>query len=266
MYSLRFDMRSPDWGSASTTELYETALEMSRYADANGAVSVMVSEHHCSSDGYVPAPLILASAIATATERVPIQIGALLLPLHDPVRIAEDMVILDHLSHGRVSYIMAVGYRPEESAMFGRDFRKRGRRMEECLEVLRQAFTGEPFEYDSRPVLVRPKPFTPGGPTLFMGGHSERVIKRAARFGMGVLTEGGTGLEALYREECEKHGNEPGLFIDAPEGSVSSAFVAEDPDEAWQEYGPYLLPDAKMYAEWMGGDHVAITKSSAVHL
>jgi len=60
MYSLRFDMRCPDWGSASPTELYQTAIEMARYAEANGAVSLMVSEHHHSSDGYLPSPLILA--------------------------------------------------------------------------------------------------------------------------------------------------------------------------------------------------------------
>jgi alkanesulfonate monooxygenase SsuD/methylene tetrahydromethanopterin reductase-like flavin-dependent oxidoreductase (luciferase family) len=239
---------------------------MARYAEANGAVSLMVSEHHHSSDGYLPSPLILASALAATTERISIMVGALLLPLHDPVRIAEDMVILDHVSRGRVSHIVAVGYRPEEYAMLGRDFRARGRRMEECLGVLRDAFTAEPFDYEGRKVWVRPAPFTPGGPTLFMGGHSERVIRRAARFGLGVLTEGSTGLEAVYREECKKHGTTPGAFIDAPAGSVSSAFVAENPEAAWQEYGPYLLHDARMYAEWMGGDHDSITKSSAVDI
>jgi alkanesulfonate monooxygenase SsuD/methylene tetrahydromethanopterin reductase-like flavin-dependent oxidoreductase (luciferase family) len=236
---------------------------MARYADANGAISLLVSEHHHSSDGYLPSPLVLASAMAAVTERIPIQVGALLLPLHDPVRIAEDMVILDHVSRGRVSHIVAVGYRPEEYGMLGRDFKARGRRMEECLEVLRSAFTGEPFEYDGRRVWVRPAPFTQGGPTLFMGGHSARVIRRAARFGLGVLTEGGTGLESLYREECEKQGTTPGMFIDSPPGSVNSAFVAEDPDAAWQDYGPYLLHDARMYAEWMGADHAATSKSTA---
>jgi len=266
MYSLRFDMRCPEWGSASATELYQTAVEMAHYAETNGGVSVLISEHHHSSDGYLPSPLILASAVAAATERVPIMIGALLLPLHDPVRIAEDMVVLDHISRGRVSYIVAVGYRPEEYAMLGHDFRGRGRRMEECLGVLRDAFAAEPFEYEGRSVWVRPAPFTPGGPTLLMGGHSERVIRRAARFGLGVLTEGQTGLESVYREECEKCGTTPGTFADAPAGSVGSAFVAVDPDAAWEEYGPYLLHDARMYAGWMGDDHDAVSKSSAVDI
>lgn len=263
MFSLRFDMRCPDWGKASVTDLYQAAVEMARYADLNGALSVMASEHHHSRDGYLPAPLVLASAIAGATSRIPIQIGALLLPLHDPVRIAEDMVILDHLSRGRVSYIMAVGYRPEEYSMLGRDFAARGRRMDECLGVLRRCFSGEPFDYQGRRVWLRPKPFSAGGPALFMGGHSKAAVRRAARYGMGMLTEGGTGLEAFYRDECAKAGTQPGTFYDSPPGSVSSAFVAEDPDAAWKEYGPYLLHDAQMYAEWMGSDHQAITKSGA---
>lgn len=263
MFSLRFDMRCPDWGKASATDLYQAAIEMARYAEAHGGTSLMISEHHHSSDGYVPSPLVLASAFAGVTARIPIQIGALLLPLHDPVRIAEDMLILDHVSRGRVAYIMAVGYRPEEYGMLGRDFAARGRRMDECLEVLRRCFSGEPFEYQGRRVWLRPKPLSPGGPTLFMGGHSKAAIRRAARFGMGVLTEGATGLEGFYREECAKAGTQPGLFFDSPPGSVSSAFVAEDPDTAWKEYGPYLLHDAKMYAQWMGSDHPASTKSTA---
>lgn len=263
MLILRFDMRCPEWGEASPADLYAAAVEMSRYGEQHGAAVVVVSEHHHSDDGYLPSPLVLASAIAAVTERIPIQVAALLLPLHDPIRIAEDMVVLDHLSRGRVSYVLAVGYRPEEYAMFGHDFGSRGRRMEESLEVLRKAFSGEPFEYQGRRAWVRPRPCTPGGPALFMGGHSRIAVRRAARFGLGVMTEGGTGLQDLYVEECRKHGHEPGPFIDPPAGGASSAFVAEHPDEAWERYGPYLLHDAQTYAAWMGAGHDSVSKSTA---
>ena len=119
-------MRCPDWSEAGPAELYAAALAMSRYAEEHGALSVVVSEHHHSPDGFLPSPLVLASAIAARTKKIPIQVGALLLPLHDPIRIAEDMVVLDHISGGRVSYVLAVGYRPEEYGMFGQDFRGRG--------------------------------------------------------------------------------------------------------------------------------------------
>jgi alkanesulfonate monooxygenase SsuD/methylene tetrahydromethanopterin reductase-like flavin-dependent oxidoreductase (luciferase family) len=262
MFTLRFDMRAKD-GPGSAADLYAAAVEMAEWGERNGAVAAMVSEHHASSDGYLPSPLLLASAIAARTTGLPVQVAALLVPLHDPVSLAEQMAVLDLISRGRVSYICAVGYRPEEYAMFGRDFRARGRRMEESLTVLRRAWTGEPFEYAGRPVWVTPRPATPGGPLLFMGGNSATVVRRAARLGMGMLTQGGDpALEQLYRDACAEYGTKPQLFINPTGDAPMSCFVAEDPDRAWRELGPYLLHDAQMYAAWMG-ESGAISKSVA---
>jgi alkanesulfonate monooxygenase SsuD/methylene tetrahydromethanopterin reductase-like flavin-dependent oxidoreductase (luciferase family) len=262
MFMLRFDMRAKD-GPASAADLYATAVEMAAWGEAQGAITAAVSEHHASPDGYLPAPLVLASAIAARTTRLPIQVAALLVPLHDPIALAEQMAVLDLLSRGRVSYVCAVGYRPEEYAMFGRDFRTRGRRIEESLGVLRRAWTGEPFEYQGRPVCVTPRPATPGGPVLFMGGNSPAAVRRAARLGMGMLTQGGdASLEKLYRDTCAEYGTTPQLFMNPTGDAPMSAFVAEDPDRAWRELGPYLLHDAQMYAAWMG-ESTAITKSVA---
>jgi alkanesulfonate monooxygenase SsuD/methylene tetrahydromethanopterin reductase-like flavin-dependent oxidoreductase (luciferase family) len=262
MFTLRFDMRAKD-GPGTAAELYAAAVEMAVFGERNGAVAALVSEHHASPDGYLPAPLLLASAIAACTERLPIQVAALLVPLHDPIALAEQMAVLDLLSRGRVSYVCAVGYRPEEYAMFGRDFRGRGRRMEESLAALRLAFRGEPFEYEGRNVCVTPRPMTPGGPTLFMGGNSPAAVRRAARLGMGMLTQGGDPeLEQIYRDACAEHGTRPQLFINPLGDTPVSCFVAEDPERAWRELGPYLLHDAQMYAAWMG-ESGAISKSVA---
>jgi alkanesulfonate monooxygenase SsuD/methylene tetrahydromethanopterin reductase-like flavin-dependent oxidoreductase (luciferase family) len=262
MFTLRFDMRAKD-GTGSAPDLYAAAIEMAAWGEQHGAVAAVVSEHHASADGYLPAPLLLASAMAARTARLPIQVAALLVPLHDPIELAEQMAVLDLISRGRVSYVCAVGYRPEEYAMFGRDMKGRGRRMEECLAVLRRAWTGEPFAYEGRPVCVTPRPVTPGGPILMMGGNSEVVVRRAARLGMGVLTMGGNpALEEIYRRACAEHGTTPQLFVN-PTGDVpASCFVAEDLERAWRELGPYLLHDAQMYASWMG-ESEAISKSVA---
>lgn len=262
MFTLRFDMRARD-GTGSAPDLYAAAIEMAVWGEQHGALAAVVSEHHASSDGYLPAPLLLASAMAARTARIPIQVAALLVPLHDPIELAEQMAVLDLISRGRVSYVCAVGYRPEEYAMFGRDMKARGRRMEESLAVLRRAWTGEPFAYEGRPVCVTPRPATPGGPILMMGGNSEAVVRRAARLGMGMLTMGGNpGLEAIYRRACAEYGTTPQLFVN-PTGDVpASCFVAEDPERAWRELGPYLLHDAQMYAAWMG-EGEAISKSVA---
>jgi alkanesulfonate monooxygenase SsuD/methylene tetrahydromethanopterin reductase-like flavin-dependent oxidoreductase (luciferase family) len=254
LFTMRFDMRAPKDGPASARDLYAAALEMAAFGEKHGCLALQVSEHHASPDGYLPAPLLLASAMAARTERLPIQVAALLVPLHDPIELAEQMAVLDLLSGGRVSYVCALGYREAEYAMFGREMRKRGRRMDQCLQAMRRAWTGEPFVFEGRSVRVTPTPLTPGGPALLLGGSSLPAVRRAARLGLGMVTQGGDpSLAPLYREECKRAGHEPGLFIHPPSGTVTSAFVAEDPDRAWAEWGPHLLHDARMYAAWMGG-------------
>ena len=137
--------------------------------------------------------------------------------------------------------------------MFGRDFARRGSRIEECLTVLQQEWTGQPFDLNGRPVRVTPTPLSAGGPRLLMGGNSAAVAKRAARLGLGMLAQGtNPKLSEIYDQECRKLGTAPGVCINPPSGSVTSAFISKDPDRAWAALGPYLLHDAQAYAAWMG--------------
>src|SRR5438128_1573947 len=130
--SIRFDMRSPAFG-LPTSDLYEAMLDMAAFADSNAFTAIVVSEHHSSEDGYLPSPLIAASAIAARTSRIAITVAALLVPLYEPLKLAEDIAVLDHLSRGRVSYVVGVGYRPDECALFGVDFDWRGAIVENNL-------------------------------------------------------------------------------------------------------------------------------------
>lgn len=263
MFMLRFDMRAPVDGPAAIGDLYQSAITMSEWGEANGAVSIVLSEHHGSPDGYLPSPMVLAAAIAARTTSVPITVAALLLPLHDPVRIAEDMAVLDILSHGRVLYVLGLGYRPEEYAMFGQSLATRGQRMEECIEVLQRARSGDAFEYDGRTVRVTPAPFTPGGPMLMYGGGSTAAARRAARMGMSFFAQTGEGdLEATYLAESAAHGREPGMCMIPAPGSATTMFVAEDVDRGWEQLGPFMLHDAQMYASWLL-DSAAASKSTA---
>jgi alkanesulfonate monooxygenase SsuD/methylene tetrahydromethanopterin reductase-like flavin-dependent oxidoreductase (luciferase family) len=112
-------------------------------------------------------------------------------------------------------------------------------------------------------VRVLPKPATPGGPPILLGGASAAAVRRAARLGLGMITQGvAPALETLYREECARAGRTPGAFINPPTDTVTSAFVAEDPDAAWERIGPYLLHDARMYAAWLE-DGDAVSRSDA---
>ena len=137
--------------------------------------------------------------------------------------------------------------------MFGRSLGERGARMEACLTALRTAWTGEPFEFEGRPVQVTPTPTTPGGPLLMYGGGSVAAARRAARFGLSFFAQtSNPGLEAAYADECARVGTTAGMCIVPAPGAATTMFVAEDVDEGWDRFGPYLLHDARMYAAWLG--------------
>ncbi len=248
MFTLRFDMRAPDTG-APAPALYEAALGMARWSESRGALAVIVSEHHVTGDGYLPAPMILATALAARTTTVAITVAVVLLPLYDPVRLAEEMIVLDLVSGGRVGYVAALGYRPEEYELFGVEFSRRGRIADELLPVLLAARTGEPFDHRGRVVQLAPAPVTPGGPRVAWGGGSVPAARRAGRFGLDFFAQSDApGLEDAYLAACREHGHEPGWCMLPPRDLATTVFVAEDVDRAWDELGPYLMHDATSYA------------------
>src|SRR5271169_1150584 len=116
--SLKFDLRAPAFG-ADPADLYAAALDMCSWADAAGFDCVRFLEHHGSDDGYCPSPLVMAAAAAARTSRIRIRVRALILPLHDPLRIAEDAAVVDVISRGRLELVVAAGYVQSEFAMFG---------------------------------------------------------------------------------------------------------------------------------------------------
>lgn len=263
MFTMRFDMRAPSFG-ATTTDLYAAAIEMAAFAESRGALAAMVCEHHTMDDGYLPSPLILATAMAARTTTLAITTAALILPLYDTVRLAEDIVVLDIISGGRVSYIMAIGYVPEEFDHHGVDFTGRGRLVEGQLALLLRAKTGESFEHEGRRIHVTPAPVTPGGPTIMWGGGSPAAAKRAGRFGLGFLAQGGgPELEEIYAEAARQAGHEPGLCFVPPLDTATTVFVADDLDDAWDELGPHLLHDVQAYAAInVGNTHTASLSSA----
>ena len=169
-FGLRFDFRNPDLAQTSTAERYQAALDMAEWADRLGCLSIAVSEHHGSADGYLPSPVPLLAAMAARTTTVRFTIAALIAPFHDPLRLAEDLIVLDNLTRGRVDLIVAGGYVHEEFAMFDVPMGERPQRVTETVQVLRSAFTGAPFEFRGRTVHLTPAPFSPNGPAILLGG------------------------------------------------------------------------------------------------
>jgi alkanesulfonate monooxygenase SsuD/methylene tetrahydromethanopterin reductase-like flavin-dependent oxidoreductase (luciferase family) len=266
MFTLRFDMRAPGWG-APATDLYAAAIDMCAWAETRGAVLAVLSEHHGADDGHLPAPLMLASAIAARTRTLAVLLAAVPVPLWDPVRLAEEMAVLDLISRGRVSYAFGVGHRSQEYDHFGVDMATRGRKADEILAVLGPLVHGEPVEYRGRMVRVTPRCGTSSGPMVLIAGGSKAAARRAGRFGLGFVSQTDSpGLKEFYEEQCRAHGHDPGIVQFPVPGLPTAVFVADDVDQAWDELGPHLLHDAVMAASYRPQDNsvASITRADSV--
>jgi alkanesulfonate monooxygenase SsuD/methylene tetrahydromethanopterin reductase-like flavin-dependent oxidoreductase (luciferase family) len=249
MYMMRFDLRAPGRAPAERSALHRAVIDMSAWADERECTAIVVSEHHASDDGYLSTPFMLAAAIAAVTANTPIVVGAALLPLYDPVRLAEEILTLDHLSQGRALVVLGLGYRPEEYELFGVDFSRRGRIADEklpyLLELLREAGAG------GTSARVTPPPFTSPMPMLAWGGRSKAAARRAGRNGIGFFAQAKLpGLEDTYRETAIETGHEPGLCVLPDADAPLIVFVHDDVDAGWREVGPSMLADATRYWEW----------------
>ncbi|RVT91125.1 LLM class flavin-dependent oxidoreductase [Sphingomonas crocodyli] len=254
MFTFRFDMRAPSFG-APARDLYTAAIEMTEWAEDKGLLAALLCEHHGAEDGYLPAPLILASAIAARTKKVPLSIAIIQLPFYDPVRLAEEMSVIDIISGGRVSYVGGLGYLPAEYEMMGEDFKSRGKIADEKLSLLLKAKTGEPFEHEGRRIHVTPPPFTPGGPRMGWGGGSPPAARRAGKHGLDFMAQKeNPALGELYAETCRANGHTPGACFLPPRDMPTTTFVAEDVDKAWEELGDFLMHDVLSYAKWNEGN------------
>lgn len=253
MFTLRFDMRAP-YAATSIIELYASAIEMCAWAESRGAVVAVLSEHHGTEDGHLAAPNILAAAIAARTTQLGILLAAVPIPFWDPVRLAEEICALDIISKGRVSYAFGVGHRPEEYEHFGLDMRSRGKLADEHLRLLLQLLRGEAVEYDGRCIQVTPR-VAGGAPNLLIAGGSRAAARRAARYGLGFISQtAAPELREFYDSACRANGHQPGAVQFPVPGAPTAVFVADDPDEAWEELGPFLLHDAVTAAAYRHGD------------
>ncbi|MFJ3212604.1 LLM class flavin-dependent oxidoreductase [Streptomyces flaveolus] len=278
---LRYDLRAPSFGPTSA-ELVAAALEQATFADAHGFERVQISEHHHTEDGYCPSPFVVAAAFAARTSQLRIRLSALILTLHDPVRAAEDLAMLDIVSNGRAEAVVAAGYREIEFRMLGRDYADRGTRLREAITALRAAWTGEPFEYDGRRALVRPRPVQPAGPPLILGGSTRRAARRAAEIGDG-FDPTDPELIADYLEACTDARRTPGEA--RPRVGPFFVHVSEDPERDRARLAPHVhhemtqyarwaaigspvggAPDLPIEAVWTDGSHVVLTPEECVEL
>lgn len=247
VFNLRYDLRQPEICTATSAEMYQTAIDQCAWGEKNGFPAAHLSEHHASPDGYCPTPLLLASAVAARTQSMMIYIAALIAPLHHPVRLAEELAVLDTISRGRILPIISAGYREEEFAAIGKTLADRKEYMEMIGPFLNQAWTGQPFEHEGKDICITPPPHSQPRPPILMGGSSRAAARRAARDADFFIPSGPEIFE-LYREELAKLDKpDPGPMAAS---STSVVFVAEDPDAYWQQIAPHLQHETNMYAAW----------------
>ena len=254
-----FTGQSPPGSDRTFRREYHDVVELARLAETLGFDSVWVSEHHGSSDGYLPSLLPVLGALATATDRMLLGTGVLLVPFHHPLRLAEDAAVVDQLSGGRVVLGLGLGWREEEFRMFGIPSNERLRRTIETVEILRRAWTGERFSYEGKifrldEVLLTPPPAKDEGPPIYLGGHVEAAVRRAGRLGDGYIRSR-SGLDAAKEalrwaeEGAREAGKDPEALGFA---LLQNAFVWEDGD-AWEVVRDGVAHQLGVYPAWSAG-------------
>jgi len=248
--SLYSSIANPPAGTDLDRCVRET-IEEAVTAEACGFQGFYFGEHHQDRDGFLPSPLVVCAAVAARTTRLDIGTSIILLPLHHPVRTAEDAATLDIVSGGRARIGVGLGYQPADFRMFGIDQRSRAAIFEECIEVLRLCWRGEPFSFSGKhfqieDVCMRPPPIQTSMP-LWVGAWSPAAVKRAAKLADGWMIGPSMSLEEieplarLYRAETEVLGKPARMIL------MRDGWVAPTRAEAERIYGPEVMTAYRYY-------------------
>ncbi len=240
-----FDLRAPEQFGVTSSQIFSEAMSMIQYADENGIDKVDFQEHHQSEDGYVPCPILPGVAASQRTKRMGIVMGAIILPFHDPVELAEQIAVADIFSQGRFYAVLAAGYSPTEFAAFGASLKDRGKTMDTGFDVILRALSGERFKWGDREVFVRPLPTRDPREIVYGGGGTRASARRAARFGLSMWPMNDTIIPD-YEEAAAEFGVKDYKFI----RGITSCYVTDDPERGWAEIGDHLVHYMRSYAKW----------------
>ncbi len=163
---------------------WSEALEEVTRGEELGFDSVWMEEHHSVTNHYWPSPLTVLAGFASRTTKVMLGTDILVSAFYHPVRLAEDVALVDVMSKGRMTLGIAIGYKPDEFALYGVDLEKRGARFEEQLAIVKGLWTEERVTLKGRYYTVdgrlEPKPVTRPHPPIWIGGWGDLTLRRAA--------------------------------------------------------------------------------------
>lgn len=251
-YGLVSGERHPD-RSETAGELYRAAVDLARLAEQVGLDSIWTTEHHFVDSEYLPAPLTMATAMLATTSRIRVGTGVLLAPLAHPVRLAEEAATADLIGSGRLILGLGLGWSKVEFDAFGADRAKRGRALDEILDILHQAGDDDLVRhrgqvYDVPEVSIRPKA-TRGRVVVWIGGSSEAALRRAARHADGVLLrapiEEYRNQVAILRAALDEAGRDPSTFEMGAYLTVLPREGGETAQQTWERYAELI-----QHAQW----------------
>ncbi len=252
-------------------QYYTQFLEEVQAAESLGFDSVWLEEHHGVKDHYWPSPLIALAGIATRTERLCFGTDVLIMPFYHPVRVAEDSAMLDVMSKGRFILGAAIGYKPDEFALYQAAMQMRGRRFEEAISLVRQLWAEECVDFEGKyyqvhGLKIEPRPAEAGRPPIWLGGWGELSLTRAAQLGDAWLPGPTANLEKLleaqniYRRKLVEMGRDPST---RPTPLTREVIIAESDERAREMAVQHLLisyRDEYASAKWQ---HPLISRADA---
>ncbi|MHB8513560.1 MAG: LLM class flavin-dependent oxidoreductase [Actinomycetota bacterium] len=254
----QFTLQIPPWDSRSPAQLYEDTLELAAFAEEHGFGGFWLAEHHGALDSYIPSLLPFLSAVAARTKTMELGTAVLLAPLHDPLRIAEDVAVVDSISGGRLRLGLGLGWVENEYRMFGIPMKGRGKRLEEFVEILRTAWKGEKFSFNGahykiEEAIVTPKPVSV---ELWLGGGADAAIERAVELADGHFPPSvAGGLAAADRaKQIASLRGQKGLKGKYRYGCFLRCNIDSSAEDAWNAIKDGIMHIQGAYFTWMQGE------------
>lgn len=239
---MKFSLSLPLLKDLSAPDPFRETFDLAVLAEECGFDTVTIGHHHFM-PGNMADPLTFLAAVAARTSTIRVGTGIFQLPVHNPVRVAEQVATIDQLSGGRISLGVGLGWWPLEYEVHGSDFRQRGARMEEALRILKLVWAEEDTSYDGRfwsfpELTVHPRPVQDPHPPLWVAGVADAAVDRAARLGdawlcgpVQSLTKALSCLD-VYRASCAAAGTTPDWVL------RRYAWVGSDRDQVMGEVLP----------------------------
>ncbi len=239
-HSLRFgvayDFRNPPDSGLDNPSLYAAILDQVTWLDGLGLDLAWFTEHHFVDDGYLPSWVPIAGAMAARTKRIRFNTDICLLPFNHPIRLAEDLAVLDNLSNGRVEIGCGMGYAPHEFRGFGLPVSRRVSLTNEGVEVLKRCFAGERFSFHGKryhfdDVRIAPNYVQVGGPPLWLAAMSRGSAERAAGHRTHFLPQGARD-QVLdpWRESLRAAGDDASRYR---VGIIRGCLVTDEKERDW---------------------------------